>query len=110
MLPKQVSLSIILNKSRDVFLKFFLCILIFSGLKCVDGINELNSEVECDDMGGAGFCAKVTYKSVKTTARTCAIPLVINKYGLTGPGCKDVIELGIEAKIRLCEGDLCNAY
>ena len=78
----------------------------------MDGINELNSEVECDDMGGAGFCAKVTYKSVKTTARTCAIPLVMDdlkKNGLTGPGCKDVIELGIEAKIRLCEGDLCNA-
>ena len=79
---------------------------ILPGLKCYNQEPDQPAGVlDCDDLGGANYCAKVTGPS--GTARTCGFEVVMDAFrplGLTSAGCTTVVGY----KFCLCTEDKCN--
>merc|ERR1712095_64813 len=78
-----------------------------SGLKCYNQEGSSRRiELECDLLGGADYCAKVTGPNV--SAKTCAIDLISDAFkelNLVSAGCRTHGDL----TFCLCSGNLCNA-
>merc|ERR1711962_1427661 len=78
-----------------------------SGLTCYnqEGTSR-RIELECDFLGGASYCAKVTGPNV--SAKTCAIDMIADAFqelSLTSAGCRTHGDF----TFCLCSGNLCNA-
>merc|ERR1711941_107629 len=78
-----------------------------SGLTCYnqEGTSR-RIELECDLLGGASYCAKVTGPNV--SAKTCAIDMIADAFqelSLTSAGCRTHGDF----TFCLCSGNLCNA-
>merc|ERR1712141_26379 len=78
-----------------------------SGLKCYNQEGSSRRiELECDLLGGADYCAKVTGPNV--SAKTCAIDLISDAFkelNLVSAGCRTHGDF----TFCLCSGSLCNA-
>merc|ERR1712018_802933 len=78
-----------------------------SGLKCYNQEGSSRRiELECDLLGGADYCAKVTGPNV--SAKTCAIDLISDAFkelNLVSAGCRTHGDF----TFCLCSGNLCNA-
>ena len=79
----------------------------FLGLKCYNQEGSSRRiELECDLLGGADYCAKVTGPNV--SAKTCAIDLISDAFkelNLVSAGCRTHGDF----TFCLCSGSLCNA-
>merc|ERR1712150_453727 len=77
------------------------------GLKCYNQEGSSRRiELECDWLGGADYCAKVTGPNV--SAKTCAIDLISDAFkelNLVSAGCRTHGDF----TFCLCSGSLCNA-
>merc|ERR1739844_34401 len=78
-----------------------------SGLKCYNQEgSSARMELECDWLGGADYCAKVTGPNV--SAKTCAIEMITDAFkelSLTSSGCRTHGDY----TFCLCSTNLCNA-
>ena len=83
-------------------------LLLSLGLKCYNQKPEGDAiAIECDMLGGANYCAKVSTPDGEGDARTCGIELITDafaKLGLTGSGCTSLAG----HTFCLCSTSLCN--
>ena len=94
--------------SYYVNLELFLGIVIqlLLGLKCYNQEGtSAEVELDCDDIQGAKYCAKVTGPGVN--AKTCAIEMIADAFGEIGLKSPTCISSS-DYKFCLCEGNLCN--
>ena len=96
------------NNLCGMSLHLYHLLLLSLGLKCYNqepGGNTL--VIECDLLGGANYCAKVTTPGGTKDARTCGIEMITDAFfnlGLTGSGCTSIAG----HKFCLCSTSLCN--
>ena len=85
---------------------FIITFQLLLGLKCYnqEGTSQ-EIELECDDIQGAKYCAKVTGPGVN--AKTCAIEMIADAFGEIGLNSPTCMSSG-DYRFCLCEGNLCN--
>ena len=109
--PDQVYCHFVVLAGKKIVSKIahqlFLLNFIFSGLKCYNQEgSSARMELECDWLGGADYCAKVTGPNV--SAKTCAIEMITDAFkelSLTSSGCRTHGDY----TFCLCSTNLCNA-